>query len=71
MHTEETGKNFNKCCVLIGVLQEQRIGMDNVHDIVDEGSHPPWARFIGEFGNLQAYKIREHRECAQHLKKQM
>ena len=34
MHTEETGKNFNKCYILIGFLQEQRIGMVNVHDIV-------------------------------------
>ena len=47
MRAEETGKNFNKCYVLSGSLQEQRIGMGTVHDIVDEGSHPPWARFLG------------------------
>ena len=43
-------------------LFKQYIGMVKVHDIIDEGSHPPWARFHGEFGNLQEYKIREHRD---------
>ena len=37
MHTEETGQNLNKRYVLSGFLQEQRIDMGNVHDIVDEG----------------------------------
>ena len=32
-------------------------------------SHPPWARFLGEFASLQEYKIREHRECVQHHSK--
>ena len=66
MHTEATGKNFNKCYVLSGSLQEQRVGMVNVHDIVDEGSHPPRARFLGEFGNPSKHKNREHQECVQH-----
>ena len=52
MHTEETGKNFNKRNVLSGFFQEPRIDVVNVHDIVGEGSHQPWARFLGEFGNL-------------------
>ena len=38
--------------VLRGFLQEQRIDMENVHDIVAESSHAPWARYLGEFGNL-------------------
>ena len=49
-----------------GYFQEQRIGIGNVHDIVDEGIHPPRATFLGEFGHLQEHKIREHGECVQH-----
>ena len=55
MHTDETGKNFNKCYVLS--YKERRVGMENVRDIADEGSHPPWPRYFAEFGNLQEYKI--------------
>ena len=43
--TEETGKSSNKFYVRSGFLQEERIGMEIVHGIVDEGSHPPWAEF--------------------------
>ena len=42
MRIEEIGKNFNKFCVRSRVLREQRIGMEIIHDIVDEGSHPPF-----------------------------
>ena len=45
MHTEETGKNFNKRYVPSEFLQEQRVDMENVHDIVDESSHPLSPRF--------------------------
>ena len=45
--TEETGKSFNKFCVLSGVLQDQRISMGIIHDFVDEGSHPSWTRCPG------------------------
>ena len=64
-----TWKNFNKRYVLSGFVQEQRIDMENVHDIVDEGSHPPWARFLGEFGSPQEYKnSRTPRMCSTSLK---
>ena len=43
--------------------------MEKVHDIIDEASHPPWARFLGEFGNLQEHKSREHKECVQYQSK--
>ena len=43
----------------------------NVHDIVDEGSHAPWARFLGEFGNpFKTQKIENIEKCVQrHSKK--
>ena len=71
MCTEETGKNFNKFFVLSGVLQELRIGMEIILDIVGEGSCPLWAMCPREFGNLQEYEIqqydiREHRKRVQH-----
>ena len=62
MCTEETVKNFNKCYVLNGILQKERIGMENVHGVAYERRHSSWARFPNEFGNLQEHKIREHRE---------
>ena len=49
---KKQGRTSVKCYVLNGLLPEQRIGMENVHDIIDEGSRPPWARFLGELGNL-------------------
>ena len=67
MHTEETGKNFNEHNVIGGFLQEQRMEMENVHDIVNEGSHPPWAEFLGEFGHLLEHTTREYGECVQYL----
>ena len=69
MRTEETGKNFNKCYVFSGILQNQCIDMENVHGMVDESRHSSWARFLEEFGNIQEHKIREHRECVQHHSK--
>ena len=66
MHTEEIGKVCNRCYVLNGIRQEQGIDMDNVHDIVDEGSHLSWARFLGKFGNRSEHRIRKHRECVEH-----
>ena len=66
MHTEEIGKNCFKCYILSGILQNQCIVRENVHDIVDESHHPSSAGFPNEFGNLQEHKIREHRECVQH-----
>ena len=46
MHTKETVKNFNKRYVLGGFFPGQRSDMANVHDIVDEGSHPHGIRFL-------------------------
>ena len=65
MHTEEIGKNCNKCYVLNGIIKDKFIDMRNVHGVVDESRHPSWARFSEEFGNLQEHKIREHRENVQ------
>ena len=67
MHTDETGKNFDTCHVLSGILQNQCLDMVNVHGIVDESRHSSWARFLKEFGNLQEHKI--PRECVQHHSK--
>ena len=66
MHTEETGKNFDTCYVLSGIIQKQCIDMENVHGIVDESRHSSRARFLRYFGHLQEHKIRKHRECVQH-----
>ena len=62
MCTEETGKNFNKFCVLYGFLHEQRIVMTSSM----KAGHPPEARFSGEFGNPQEHEVREHRKRFQH-----
>ena len=59
---KKMGRTSINSTFLVDSYKKQYIGMTNVHDIVDEGSHPPWARFLGEFGNLQEYKIREHRD---------
>ena len=65
MCTKETGKNLIKRYVLGGFSQEQRNGMENVHDVVPEGSHPPWANFIREFGSVQEHKnSRTSRMCS-------
>ena len=53
MYTEETGKDFNKCYVLNGILQHPCIDMENVHGIVDESRHSSWARFPK---NYEIYK---------------
>ena len=54
------GRTSINAAFSVGFLLEQRIGVENLHDTVDEGSHPPWARFLGEFRSLQEHKIREH-----------
>ena len=38
-------KSSNNFYARSGFVQEQRIGVGIVHDIVDEGSQPPWAKF--------------------------
>ena len=43
------GKSSNNFHVRSGFLQEQRIGVGVVHDNVDEGSQPFWAKFPREF----------------------
>ena len=43
------GRTSINAAFSVGFFLEQRIGMVNLHDTVDEGSHPPWARFLGEF----------------------
>ena len=57
---KKLGRTWRNAAFSVGFLLEQRIGMVNLHDTVDEGSHPPWARFLGELRSIQAHKIREH-----------
>ena len=56
------GEELQQMLLSQWILARKRIDMENVHDIVDEVNHPPWARFLVEFGKPQEYKIREHRE---------
>ena len=43
---KKLGRTWINAAFSVGFLLEQRIGMDNLHDTVDEGSHPLWARFL-------------------------
>ena len=64
--TKEIGKFFIRCYVLNRIIQNECIDVDKVHGVVDEIRQSSWAVFLHEFGSLQEYKIREHRECVQH-----
>ena len=65
----EVANVCTQCNIFNGLLQEHRVGMENVHDIVDDGSHPRWSGFLDEFRNLQEHNIREYLECIQHYSK--
>ena len=66
---EGVGNVCSQRIILNGSIQNKCIGVEKVHDFVDESRHPSWTELCIEFGDLQENKIRGDWECVQHYSK--